>query len=281
MRRVLTITSLLCLLIGGTLTTLAQIGANQVNTQIPTPTARATLPAPQPNPTAILPASARVPILMYHYLSVPPPNADKYRLDLSVTPENFEAQLKYLSDNGYTTISLYDLHAHLNQGKALPAKPIILTFDDGYRDAYTNAFPLLKKYKMTATFFVVSDFIYAGTPDYLTWFQVILMSNAGMSIENHSRTHLDLRSRDEAKWAWEFLGPQESIQYFTGKRPMFFCYPSGRYDAGLVKFLKSANIHGAVTTEYGNLHTLADAYTWKRLRIHGTTTVDQFAALIR
>ena len=280
MRRILTITSLLCLLVGGTLTALAQIGANQTQQENPTPTPKSS-PAPQPAPTATLPASARVPIVMYHYLSVPPPDADKYRLDLSVTPENFEAQLKYLADNGYTTISLYDLHAHLSQGTALPAKPIILTFDDGYRDAFTNAFPLLQKYKMTATFFIVSDFLYAHNPAYLTWLQVMRMSRAGMSIENHSRTHLDLRGQSEAKLAWEFLGPQESIQYFTGRRPMFFCYPSGRYDAAVIKFLKSANIYGAVTTENGSVHTLADAFTWKRLRAHGTTTVAQFSELIR
>ena len=280
MRRILTITSLLCILIGGTLTALAHISTHQLKTQEPTQTPRVT-GTPQPSPMPTLPASARVPILMYHYLSVPPPDADKYRLDLSVTPENFEAQLKYLADNGYTAISLYDLHANLSQGTALPAKPIILTFDDGYRDAFTNAFPLLQKYKMTATFFIVSDFLYAHNSAYLTWLQVIRMSRAGMSIENHSRTHLDLRGQSEAKLAWEFLGPQESIQYFTGKRPLFFCYPSGRSDAGIIKLLKSANIYGAVTTEYGSVHTLADAFTWKRVRVHGSTSIAQFAALVR
>ena len=218
---------------------------------------------------------------MYHYLSNPPPDADKTRLDLSVTPENFEAQLQYLTDNGYTAVSLYDLYNYLNGGPALPKKPVILTFDDGYRDAFTQAFPLLQKYKMTATFFIVSDFLYAHNPEYLTWLQVMRMSRAGMHIENHTRSHIDLRNRNEAKLAWEFLGAEESIQYFTGKRPMFFCYPSGRYDDNVIKLLKSANIYGAVTTEDGNVHTLSDSFTWKRRRVHGSTTLAQFAELVK
>lgn len=247
----------------------------------PTPTT-SVLPTPRPKPTNTPDSTrvAQVPILMYHYLSVPPANADAYRRDLSVTPANFEAQLKYLADNGYKTISLYDLHAHLNSGAPLPAKPIIITFDDGYRDAYEFAFPLLRKYGMLATFFIVTDFAGSDNPDYMRWPQIQELSKAGMSIESHSRTHIDLRNRDLPKLIWETLGPIEAIEAYTGKRPRFFCYPSGRYDAQVIEVLKSEYMLGAVTTVYGNRHSLAKAFEWSRMRIHGETSLAQFAAIV-
>ena len=92
----------------------------------------------------------RVPILMYHYVSELPPGADDMRRGLTVTPERFTAHMQFLHDQGYTTISLYDLNDALTKGTPLPPKPIILTFDDGYSDAYTNVFPVLKQFGFIA-----------------------------------------------------------------------------------------------------------------------------------
>src|SRR5581483_4103848 len=98
-------------------------------------------------PPAGQPRAIQVPILMYHYVSANPQwPADPARTHLSVTPKAFAAQISYLRLAGYTTITLDDLARALSDGAALPAKPIILTFDDGYQDFYDNAFPLLKKY---------------------------------------------------------------------------------------------------------------------------------------
>jgi peptidoglycan/xylan/chitin deacetylase (PgdA/CDA1 family) len=101
----------------------------------------------------------RVPILMYHYISTPPPGADIYRKDLSVTPARFESHLQYLVRAGYQVVTLDDMLYALTQGRPLPPKPVILTFDDGYEDNYLNAFPLLQKYAMTGHFFSISDFV--------------------------------------------------------------------------------------------------------------------------
>ncbi len=238
------------------------------------------MPTATPKPVR-LPASARVPILMYHYISEPPPGADRYRIDLSVTPQDFERQLRYLATNGYTTISLYDLYAHLSLGRALPPKPIVLTFDDGYRDHYEHAFPLLQKYGMRATFFITTDFINFGNPHHLTWEMVKEMSAAGMDIESHARTHRDLRNRDFQFLVWEILGPIEQITAHTGKRPRFFCYPSGRYDDAVIRMLHSVQTWAAVTTEHGSVHTLANAMTWRRIRVHGRASLEHFAAMVR
>lgn len=230
-------------------------------------------------PTRVI-TSARVPILMYHYLSTPPANADKVRLDLSVSPENFEAQLKWLKENGYATIRLDDLYENLAHGAPIPKKAVILTFDDGYRDFYENAFPLLKKYGFSATVFVISDYINSGNAMYLTWPMVTEMSKAGISIESHSRTHLDLRGRSYDKLIWEILGPIEAIEAYTGKRPRFFCYPMGYHDEAEIRVLKSVGTLAAVTTAYGKTHTLDTAMLWSRVRIHGSTTLPGFISLV-
>ena len=218
---------------------------------------------------------------MYHYISIPPSDANVYRLDLSVKPHDLDAQLQYLSENGYTTISLYDLYGYLATGAALPVKPVVLTFDDGYVDAYINAYPLLRKYRMTGTFFIVTDFINAGNPAYLSWAMVKEMSDHGMSIESHTRTHPDMRNRSFEFLVWQILGPIEAITAYTGKAPRFFCYPSGVYDAAVISVLESVNTWAAVTTHQGNQHSLQDAMTWTRLRVRGSTTLGQFAELVR
>lgn len=235
-------------------------------------------PLASPAPTG---REARVPILMYHYISTPPADADRIRIDLSVPPPAFEQHLKYLKDNGYTTISLGDLYDALAGGPPLPAKPVILTFDDGYRDAYENALPLLKKYGMRGTFFIVTDFIHAGYPAYLTWPMVQAMHDAGMSIENHTRSHADLRRRADDFLVWQILGGIESIQAYTGRRPQFFCYPGGFFDDNTVRVLQSANVLAAVTTQYGKTHSLGDSLTWSRVRVRGEGTLREFADLVR
>ena len=105
------------------------------------------------------------------------------------------AHLDRLQAEGYTTISLYQLLAHLTQGVPLPEKPVVITFDDGYRDTYENAFPLLRAHGMTATFFVITDFIDEQRPLYLSWDMAREMLAAGMSIESHSRNHFTLKGR--------------------------------------------------------------------------------------
>ncbi len=230
---------------------------------------------PTPTPVA-LPDQARVPILMYHYVSELPPNPDRYRRDLTVLPENFEAQLQYLADAGYHTITLTDLYLHLTQGYPLPEKPIVLTFDDGYRDAYEVVFPLLLDYGFTGTFFVLATPAHFEWSEYITWAQMKEMSDAGMEIQSHGRDHVDLRNRSYDYLVYQTMGIQEAIQYHTGRLPRFFCYPSGRYDANLIAVLKSVGYWGAVTTEWGQTHTREGLFEMPRLRIRGSDTLESF-----
>ncbi len=223
----------------------------------------------------------RVPILMYHYISVPPPDADIYRLDLSVAPERFAEQLFWLRENGYTAITLDALYEALARGAPLPPQPVILTFDDGYADAYDHAFRLLQEFGMSGTFFVVTDWLDGARTGYLTWAQAREMAAEGMAIESHSRTHPDLTNGCDAEClAHQIAGSLEAIEAATGKRPRFFCYPGGRYDDAVLDVLESAGVLAAVTTQAGTRHTSDALLELRRVRVRGTTALSEFAWLV-
>lgn len=223
----------------------------------------------------------QVPILMYHYVSVPPSDADRYRLDLSVTPDQFSEQLVFLRENGYTTITLDDLFLALNEGRPLPPRPVVLTFDDGYADAYDHAFRLLEQYEMVGTFFVVTDWLDARRPGYLTWDQARAMVAGGSAIQSHSRSHIDLTNGcDHDCLVYQLLGSTETIEAEIGVRPRFLCYPSGRYDAAVVQVAAEVGFVAAVTTQGGTLHTSDRLLELKRVRVRGTTSLSDFAWMV-
>ncbi|NLE45424.1 MAG: polysaccharide deacetylase family protein [Chloroflexi bacterium] len=237
---------------------------------------------PSPTPTAVvLPDEAQVPILMYHYVSELPPDADSYRVDLTVKPEDFRAQLQYLAAAGFDTITLDDLYLHLTKGHPLPNKPVILTFDDGYRDAYEVVYPMLVEYGFTATFFILATPAHFESPQYLTWAQMKEMADAGMAIQSHGRDHVDLRGRSYEYLVYQTVGVKEAIEYHTGQPARFFCYPSGRYDDDLIAVLKSAGYLGAVTTEWGTTASRAGLFELPRLRIRGNTSLAAFASMLK
>ena len=210
----------------------------------------ALLPKPPPIPDGLVRA-VQVPILMYHYVSVPPAGSDVYRRDLSVSPELFRSHLQALADAGYTPISMYDLVDHLNQGAPLPEKPVILTFDDGYRDNYENAFPSLTEFGMTAMFFVVTDYMDEGNPLYLSWDMAREMQAAGMFIESHGRNHASLRNRNDDYLIWQALGSAETIEHELGVRPRFITYPFGHYDGNTIRIFESAGFWGGRDDQSG------------------------------
>ena len=167
---------------------------------------------------------------MYHHIVEPLASANAVERDLSVLPERFEQQLSYLKDAGYETISTIDLVYHLTFGAPLPAKPIIITFDDGYVDNYTNAYPLLQEYGFSATFYIVTDYVDRGLTRYMTWDQIEEMAAGGMQIGSHSRDHPDMRGKPYDYLVWQILGSQQTLETHIGEPIHAFSYPSGAYD---------------------------------------------------
>lgn len=246
----------------------------------PTVAPTATQPTPLPTPQGAYSWTLKVPILMYHYVSNPPADSDKYRTDLSVSPEAFRDQLAYLAENGYETVDLYDLSLAITAKRELPAKPVVITLDDGYVDNYENAFPLLQEFGMSATFFVVTQFIDEGRAGYMTWDMVKEMAAAGMRIEPHSKTHPDLSGQERDYVIYEILGSQETIAAHIGYAPRYFCYPGGRYDEQTIQVLRELDFWGAVTTAGGVWHGFDGRYEWSRVRMRYTTTLPEFAAYV-
>lgn len=224
--------------------------------------------------------TAHVPVLMYHYLSEPPADADIYRRDLSVSPALFAAHLDRIAAEGYTVITLYDLMAYLLQGTAIPEKAVVITFDDGYRDNYENAFPLLRERGMSATFFIVMEFINLERPEYLTWPMVQEMAAAGMSIEAHGVDHTTLRGRNDADLAFQALRSYETIQNAVGRRARFISYPAGEFDETTIDTFREAGYWAGFTTVQGATLRSDDLFRLPRVRIRGTTTPDELARLL-
>ncbi len=243
-----------------------------------TPTSTAT-PGPTPDGTV---RRSRVPILMYHYVSEPAPDADVYRKDLSVTPAQFESHLQALRDAGYQSIPLADLLSYLATGQPeLPANGVVLTFDDGYVDNYENAFPLLKKYGFMATLFIITDFVDMQRPGYASWEQLAEMHAAGIDIGSHSRDHADLAGRDVDFLVWQALGSRQMIESRLGFTPRLFCYPAGRYDDLTIQVIRSADYWGAVTTQQGVLHTSEAPFELTRVRVRGSHAASDLLRLLK
>ena len=217
-----------------------------------------------------------VPILMYHYVSELPADADVYRRNLTVSPANFETQMQYLAEAGYHPITLTDLQFHLVEGRALPENPIVLTFDDGYRDAYTVVFPILQSHDFVATFFILATPAHQEHPAYLTWEMIEEMAAAGMAMQGHGRDHVDLRGLSYDMLIYQMMGVKEALEQHTGRPVSFFCYPSGRYDANTIAVLQQIGYLGAVTTQHGRVHTQYDLYTLDRVRINGSDSLEAF-----
>jgi peptidoglycan/xylan/chitin deacetylase (PgdA/CDA1 family) len=222
----------------------------------------------------------QVPILMYHYVSELPLHADKTRVGLTITPDKFRAEMQYLSDHNYHVISLDQLYNALVQGAALPSKPIVLTFDDGYIDAYTNVLPILRQFGFTATFFIVTNPVDANNPAYMSWADIQQMAAAGMSIGDHTRTHADLRRDNPAFLQSEIRDSMVDIQTHIGQLPDTFAYPSGHYDAATLKFLSSLPIRLAVTTQHGAVSEKSRLLELPRIRITGRTSLAGYASLL-
>ena len=126
-------------------------------------------------------------VLNYHKI------ANEHK-SLSVTLDDFEQHMKWLQEYGFTCITPGQLYDFVANGAELPEKPVLITFDDGYKDNYTNAFPIMKKYGMKCTIFVVTGFL--GVYDnYLTWDQAKELLDAGFNIESHTYSHKSMTDR--------------------------------------------------------------------------------------
>jgi peptidoglycan/xylan/chitin deacetylase (PgdA/CDA1 family) len=158
---------------------------------------------------------------------------------------------------------------------------VILTFDDGYIDHFITVFPTLKEFGLVGTFFVITGYVDANNPDYLSWAQINEMANAGMSMEPHTKSHLGLIGRDQDFLVYEVMGSFESMASHIGEAPRMFAYPGGDYDDTALEMLHSLAVWRAVTTKRGALHTTDNLLEVPRVRVSGDTGVTELAYILQ
>lgn len=229
-----------------------------------------------------------VPILMYHKVS---PHQQHGSLGLRVTPADFEAQMKYLKENGFTSVSLDQLIDYWAAGRSLPPRPVVITFDDGYEDNYLYAYPVLKKYRFTATIFLVCNNI-DGYNDWelnrtihprvklLSWPQIREMQRHGFSFQSHTLTHpsLTLISPEEART--EIQQSRAQLSKLLDAPVNFLAYPYGRSDEKIENLARNAGYKGAVSTLCGKNGTGINLFKLKRLGVDGNMNLEQFARML-
>ena len=219
-----------------------------------------------------------VPILMYHYIEpVPSNNKDQLRTDLTVTPEKFESQLKFLKERGYTSIDLYQFYGALARGDKLPAKPVVITFDDGYGDLHEYAFPLMQKYGFSGTIFMITDFTDAQKPEYIVWSKALEMARAGWRLESHTKNHPSLEGQSVEFQRDQLKGSMDALKKNLGYTPRFLAYPYGKFDQNSIKVLQEVGYWGAVTTNIGRHHSFGSLFTSPRVRVNGYNELSAFA----
>lgn len=205
-------------------------------------------------------------ILMYHYIREMPPEDDVIGRGLSVTPATFERQLQLLLSAGYQTITPQTMRS-----EALPAKPVIITFDDGYSDAYAQAYPILQKYGAQAVFYIITDRV--GQDGFASWAQIQEMVAYGMTFGSHTLDHVNLAdpALTEARLNAELVESKKIIESKVGRTVTDFCYPSGQFNDAAVAAVKNAGYLSA-TTVVGKVVKIGDNWlTLPRVRMEEST----------
>ena len=209
-----------------------------------------------------LPKPEGFPILEYHTITKNPMKGSEV---YNVPPEEFAAQLDYLKQKGYTTVTLREFMQAKHGKITLPENPIVLTFDDGYENIYTEMLPILEAKGMKAVVYVITNEL--DKPGYLTLEQVKDMQKRGIEIGSHTADHLALVN-ESAEMQLHQVSDSRIFLHWSGLEPIYtFSYPNGAYNSDIIKILKQEKYLSAVTGDVG-LNTLkSDPYTLKRVHI--------------
>jgi peptidoglycan/xylan/chitin deacetylase (PgdA/CDA1 family) len=206
--------------------------------------------------------SVRVPVLTYHRVA---PLSAVGLTDLKVDPANFVAELAALNEAGYHTIHQAQLFDALYKGAALPPKPIVISVDDGYVDDVTRILPALKRYRMVATFFVITG--RTTEPGFLSAAQIRQLDQAGMDVGDHTAHHLDLRALTPSELQSETAGSRHALDRILGHPVYFFAYPFGAFNDSVVTAVKDAGFSMAYTTAGGDSESTSAPLTMPRIHV--------------
>lgn len=203
-----------------------------------------------------------VPILMYHKVD----KNDSLESKLAVSPQVFEKQMNFLARNKYKVISLNQLVSLIKAKSKIPQNTIVITFDDGYENNYSQAYPILKKYNLPATIFIIVDFI--NKPGYMTQGQLRELAQSGLiTLGSHTMSHPVLSKIDEKLLDEEIAGSKRVLEEKISMPVTLLSYPLGAFSESVRRKVIEAGYKGAVATNPGKNYPSDDAYALKRMRI--------------
>lgn len=226
---------------------------------------------------------AAVPILMYHAVSTAPNDATR---DLSVAPEAFAEQMALIGDLGFTPVDTAALAASWRDGRPLPARPVLITFDDGYEGVHRHALPALTKHGFAASLFVTTGWLKGpydnggGLDTMLDWDQVRELAENGVEIGGHSHTHPQLDDLDGDRLRFELRRCRQIVADELGTRPASFAYPYGYSSRRVRVAVRETGFAQALAV--GNALARRDQgpYALRRVTVRRATGVEEFERLI-
>lgn len=206
-----------------------------------------------------------VPVIMYHSID------DNYmKTKLSVSPESFARQMEFLHKHKYNVVGLDKIVQYIKNNEPIPPKTLAITFDDGFYNNYEYAYPVLKKYNIPATIFVIVGKI--GQPGYVGWEQIKEMADSGIiTIGSHTMSHLWLPSMGTKQLLYELNKSKEVLEDGLGRDVDLLCYPIGAHNERVQREARQAGYMCAVATNPGPLASADDIYAIKRIRISRTS----------
>lgn len=209
-----------------------------------------------------------LPIIMYH--SVSPDAQAQNRLSTSV--DTFERQMRFLKNHRYNVLPLESLPDLIKNKKKIPNKTIAITLDDGYKDNYTFAFPILKKYNLPATMFIIVNEVNRPQNDRLSWKEIKMMQDSGLvTFGSHClgpEPLVNIKSEENLKR--EILDSKKILEEKLARQITLFSYPEGRFNDKIRKLVIAAGYKLAVATSPGRQYPNNDIFVLKRLRISET-----------
>lgn len=226
----------------------------------------------------------RLPILMYHSISSPPPLVGSQRSQrFQLHPESFSAQLRYLKEHDFYSVTLSDWREAILTQIPLPEKAVLMTFDDGYLDFYTHAWPLLKQYGFSATVFIITDWVgrqLEGAP-LMDWQHIAQLQAAGIEVGSHSNSHASLLSLPPAEIMEEGLRSRQQLEQKLGTAVRAFCYPFGDSDSIVRHLIGACGYETGVSLGAKRSSLNENLLNLSRIEIKGTDSLQRFAAKLK
>jgi len=218
-----------------------------------------------------------IPILMYHsaqYLKEEPNN------DLRVPKEKFREQMKFLKENGYTTLTMQEMYDFFKDNKPIPEKSVVITFDDGYADNYTNALPAIKEFGLKATVFVVTDWVGTNSA-YMTIQQLKEMDQNGFDVQSHTAAHQELDKLTYEQQLKTLRESKEFLEKNLNKKIITICYPIGKFNENTIKAAQEIGYLMGLKMSGGLANKNNEMYTLNRVFVGAKDTIQQFEVKIK